>query len=431
MPLQQNDAMRGLAAVTLTNTFGNGMFLTVGALYFTRVLGLSTAELALGLTAAGVFGIVAGWPMGRLADRVGPRRLLTWILAAQGVLVVGYTQATSFAVFLPVACAVTFADRGGVAVRTTLIGVSLPPERRVGGRAFLRVLTNIGMGAGTAVAAFALQADTRTAYTAVILLDAVTFLGAAVLLRRLPEPGPAPRPTRKASNPLADRPYMLITLLCGVLALQAGVLEVGLPLWIVRSTNAPRPAVAITLILNTVMVVFLQVRLSRGTEDPRRAARTCAVSGLALGAACLFYGGAQGLGPVLGTLMILIGGAAHTMGEMWSSTGGWSLSYELAPADAPGAYQGVFNSGFAAGALLAPAVVATTALDHGRAGWTILTFVFVITGLAVVPATRWALARTTVSEPGVVNPRRPATTPTGRAAPRSCGRRSSTPRRRA
>ena len=71
----------------------------------------------------------------------------------------------SFALFLPVACVVEVAGRGTSTVRAALIATSVAPAARVRVRAYLRAVTNVGMGAGGAVAALALQADTRAAYT--------------------------------------------------------------------------------------------------------------------------------------------------------------------------------------------------------------------------------------------------------------------------
>ena len=56
---------RVLALATLVNTMGNGLFLTGSVLFFTRVIGLSPAQVGLGLSAAGICGMVAGIPLGR------------------------------------------------------------------------------------------------------------------------------------------------------------------------------------------------------------------------------------------------------------------------------------------------------------------------------------------------------------------------------
>src|SRR3954466_10465644 len=66
--------MRRLAAGQLANSIGDGAFYVTSALYFTRVVGLSTTQVGLGLTIAWAVGFVAGVPLGHVADRVGPRR---------------------------------------------------------------------------------------------------------------------------------------------------------------------------------------------------------------------------------------------------------------------------------------------------------------------------------------------------------------------
>src|SRR5579875_2723495 len=169
-------ALRRLAPITLVNTLGNGLFMTLSALYFTRIVGLSVTQVGLGLTLAGGCGVVASVPAGQLADRLGARRLLVVLILAEAVGTACYTIATSFAMFLVVAALTTAVDRASSAVRNGLFALILSPERRTVGRAYLRAVTNVGIGAGSAAAAIALQADTRAAYLALILVDAGTFV---------------------------------------------------------------------------------------------------------------------------------------------------------------------------------------------------------------------------------------------------------------
>lgn len=436
--LPASPVLRALTGVTLVNTFGNGMFYTTSALFFTRSVGLTPGQLGLGLAIAGVCGVVAGPPLGWLADRWGSRRVLMAAITAEGIAMLGYTKVHSFAAFLPLACLITFLDRGGSGVRNALIGTALRPAERTYGRAYLRAVTNVGIGAGAALAAVALQSGTRTAYLAMIIADAVTFLVAAALLVRLKAPGrsPAPGPAgpdasvpgaaaaatgpagqadgRKptARSALTDLPYLLITILNGLLSLQMGLLQVGLPLWAVRSTHAPRLTVSAVLVLNTAMVVLLQVRASRGTQDPQHAARICRRAGLLLAVACAGYGFAHGVPAPVAVAMLLAGAIVQTIAEMLSSAAGWALSYDLADQAAHGAYQGIFNSGFTAGMLLAPLVITSTAIRFGAPGWLTLGAIFALAGAAFVPATRWALTRQNAA-PGHLR------TPSGPGGPRA------------
>jgi MFS family permease len=202
---------------------------------------------------------------------------------------------------------------------------------------------------------------------------------------------PAPR------SALTDLPYLLITILNGLLSLQMGLLQVGLPLWVVRSTHAPRLTISAVLVLNTAMVVLLQVRASRGTEDPQRAAMICRRAGLLLAVACAAYGYAHGVPAPAAVAMLLFGAVTQTIAEMLSSAAGWALSYDLADQSAHGTYQGIFNGGFTAGMLLAPLVVTSTAIRFGAPGWLALGAVFALAGAALVPATRWALSQRNAS----------------------------------
>ena len=70
-------APRILAVATLVNTLGNGLFYTASALYLTRIVGFSVTRAGVGLTLAGVVGLLANVPAGRLAETYGPREVLS------------------------------------------------------------------------------------------------------------------------------------------------------------------------------------------------------------------------------------------------------------------------------------------------------------------------------------------------------------------
>lgn len=393
----QEPALRRLAGLTLVNTFGNGLFMTLAALYFTRIVGLSVAQVGLGLTVAGGLGVVGSVPFGHLADRMGARPLLIALVLAEGVTTLCFAVINSFVAFLLVSCAATVADRGSSAVRAGLIALVLPPERRTTGRAYLRAVTNIGIGAGAAVAGVALQADTRAAYVAMIVVDAATFAVAAAMLAtvtvRAPQRPTEPTSGRRRNLALRDRPYLVVTGLNSVLALQFGIIEVGVPLWIVGHTDAPRPMVSATLIVNTVLVVLLQVRASRGATDIARAARLAGWGGLLMALACLVFASADGPAPWLAAGLLVVAMVIQTLSEVTSSAAGWALSYDLADPAYPGAYQGVFSSGFSLATMLAPVLVAVTALRFELWGWVVLAVLFAVAGLALRPATAWAERR--------------------------------------
>jgi hypothetical protein len=312
----------------------------------------------------------------------------------------GYTRVHSMLTFLPAVCLVGLVDRASSTVRATLIAVSLPPARRTPTRAYLRVITNLGIGAGSGVAALALQADTRAAYLALIVLDAGTFVAAAALLRRLPIAAaatPAEPVDGSRLRALTDWPYLTMAALNAVLTLQFGLLEVGVPLWIAGHTHAPRVLVSVVFLLNTAMIVLLQVRATRRVDTVPAAGQAARRAGVLLALSCLVYAAAGGTGAWVAVAVLVVGGIVQTFGEMLSAAAGWTLSYDLARPDVPGAYQGVFTGGFAAGQMLSPLVITVTAIHLGRPGWVILAVIFAVAGTALVPVSRWAIRTRTVS----------------------------------
>ncbi|MDY0810962.1 MFS transporter [Kitasatospora purpeofusca] len=419
--LPADPLLRRLVLMGLVNSVGDGLFVTVNVLFFTRSIGLTPTSVALGLTVAGVCGVLAGVPMGRLADRVGSKRLLLAVGPLEAAAVLGYAFVHSFAAFVVLACAATALSRGAAAVRSALIARALPAEGQVRARALLRSVMNAGLVVGSGGAALALQADSYTGYVTMLVLDAVSFLGVTVLLAGLPvgavtaagaratgaggaaratgvkgatgaegAGGTAADDSRGPRTALRDRRYLLVTALHAVLELQLAVLTVGLPLWIVLGTGAPAAVLAAVNVVNCLLVVVFQVRASRGVTDVASAARACSRGALLLAGGCLVYAAAQ-YGPAWAAAGALLAGAlVHTLGELLTSAGGWTLSLDLADPGAHGEYQGVFMSGQAAAHVIGPLVVTLTAVDHGAVGWVVLAGVFALAGPALTAAVRGA-----------------------------------------
>ncbi|MFH9353731.1 hypothetical protein [Kitasatospora sp. NPDC017646] len=202
--------------------------------------------------------------------------------------------------------------------------------------------------------------------------------------------GQGVRQGRRRNPALRDGPFLVVTALCSVLGLQFAVLEVGVPLWIVQQADAPRITVSGGLIVNTLMVIALQVRATRGTEERTAAARACRRAGLVLAASCVVIALAHGLPGFLAAVVVLVGIALQSLAEVMGQAGGWALSYDLAGEGEHGAYQGVFNAGTAAALMAGPAVVSTAVIGFGLAGWAVLGAVLAAACLAMGPAVRWA-----------------------------------------
>ncbi|GKQ36999.1 MFS transporter [Streptomyces sp. A012304] len=396
--LPADPVLRRCALLTLVNSFGNGLYFPLGVLYFTRIVGLDATSVGLGMTAAGLVGVAAGVPAGRAADRWGSRRVASLLWAGTGLATAAYVLVHSYAGFLlAVVCAtgLQMASRG---VQGALYADVLPAATRVEARAYLRMVTNVAMGVGGAFGAIALQLDSRGAYMTVIVLNALSFAGPALMIPGLPTaPHAMDRVSLAADAPAADRwravrdlPYLAVTVLNAVLVVQYTLYEVGLPLWIVERTQAPRWTAALLMIVNCVLVALLQVPVARRCSRVSGAVRAMGLSGLLLAAACAVYSLSAGLSPVWAVVALLAGGLVHVLAEVLSAAGGWTLGYALADARVHGVYQGVFGAGMSAGMMAGPALVTLTAIRHGSAGWAVLGVLFAVAGLAIAPVVRWA-----------------------------------------
>ena len=384
----------------LANSVGDGAFVVTSALFFTRVVGLSTAEVGLGLTIAWLVGFLAGVPLGNLADRRGARGTAVLLALTTATAVASFLVVRSFAGFLIAAVIYACSQTGLTAARQALLAGLVAPAERTRIRAFLQSTVNAGLAIGALLGGVALRFDSTAAYLTVFAVDALSFLIAAGLLRRVPSIATT---LRVAGEPrlavLHDRPYAVLALINAVMLLFMPLISLVGPLWIVTRTNAPSWVVASLMIVNTLGVTFFQVRIAKSVKDLRTASRSVRYAGVAMLAACaVFATTAAGLSAPLTAVVLVIAAALLTLGEMKLASGAWEISFGLAPADKQGQYQGFFGTGPAIARMLGPALLTTVVLGWGPIGWLAVGALFLGTSCATGPAVRWAARTRAVNE---------------------------------
>ncbi len=413
-PRPQDPTLRRLLTVTLVDTLGRGAFFTLTSLYLITIVGIPAVAVGLGLTVAGAVGVASSLVFGHLADRFSARRMLVWLHLVQGLALISYVLVHDLPTLIATASVVTLAQQGGGSVRGAAVGRAFPGAERVRVRATMRTVTNVGIGVGTALAAVPLAIGTGEAYRVTMVLSGALFLASAVLVAGLPsvrvdaapadrtDTGTIVRQEPAGRSPYRDVRFLAVTALTGLFGMQFGLFEVGVPIWVVQHTVAPDVLVSPLLLVNTVIVVLLQVRLSRGTDTVAGAARVMRHAGWVMAVACGLWAAAgwvrgdDWVPAAIATAVLVLAAVAHSLAEITSSAAGWALSFELAPADRVGAYQGVYGTGYAVAAMIAPTVVTLTAVDLGTVGWGILAVVFLGSALGV-GAIAGRAARTTVA----------------------------------
>ncbi len=377
---------------TLALTVGTGAWYTAWTIYFTRTVGLSMVEFGVGVTVAGAIGLVLGGPVGYLADRAGIRETVVVAGVLQGVSVLGYLLVQNIWTFVAVACVAVTTQRVLPAMRMALIAALTEGPDRLTAMSNNRVVSHIGMGAGAGIGTLILYLDTRAAFAALILLYTTAALLSSALVLRAPHVASLQdRKVKRRVLVAGDRPFLIITVLVGVLALNWGMLGIGVPLWVIMHTHGPTWIVGVIMVLNAVAIVLFQNRSSRIGRTVPGAARAALYSGLALAASCLIFAASyHGAGlPVI--IVLLVAAGVHVVGEIYFSTASWGLSVGLTPQDAHGEYQAMFAAGYSVAELAAPVVMTALVANWGVGGWFALAGLFLVCVVPIGPISRWAV----------------------------------------
>ena len=390
---------RVFATATLIISFGFGLLLAASALYFTRVVHLSTGRVGAGLSIAGLIGLVAGVPVGDLADRYGPREVQLSAMVVQAGTTFSYIFIHNFLGFFIVVTLDMLAMTASGAAEGAL-------NRRVGGedatrfRGALRAVANLGISFGSIGCGIAVQIDTPDSYRALIIGNAVVCLIGAIVVYRLPHYAPLPKDESEPRwGALSDRPFIAYTVVSGAMSIQYGVLVFMLPLWLVLHTHAPRWSITLFTLINTVLCVLYQVRVGRDVHTAHQGGAALRRSGVIFLVSCATFGLAAGLPGWAALLVLATATAVHTYGELWYAASTFALDISLAPANAQGQYQGLVGIGIGAGQAAAPVVLIGLCLSLGRAGWIGLGIAFALLGLLAPLVTAWA-ERTRDAIPG-------------------------------
>ena len=374
-------SLRLLALSTFINTFGNGLFMTVDVIYFTTIVGLSPAQVALAISIAGGLAMTLSVPAGHIADRYGPRNIAALSIAIEGVVMGGLFFVHSYGPFL--AIHIVMGALGVVAQTTRMATIAKlgGEESRVRLRAYQRAVTNFGISVGTLFAGAGLALNDERVYKALLLGDALTFIGAGFIYFKLP----FVEPTVERGEPFSfaamkDRVFLGATLSNSFMSLHFVLQSIAIPLWVVRETNAPRWWVSVIMMMNTIAVMLLQVAASKGSATLIGGAKSYRNASYFISLACLLYAYAHGVNAIVASILLCLGMAAHIVGELIGSAGSWSIGFGLADENHQGQYQGVWGLSWGLSGTLGPSLVTALVIGMGISGWWILAAIFAVNG---------------------------------------------------
>jgi hypothetical protein len=282
-------ARRTMSLSTLINTFGNGLFMTVEVIYFTLIVGLSPAKVALALSIAGGVALSVSVPAGHLSDRIGPRDIAAAAMVLEGALMFTLLSVHTYLPFLIVNIGMGILGNFSQTMRMATIAKLGDGEDRVEIRAYQRAVTNFGISLGTVFAGISLAINTPIAYQSLLAGDAITFILAGYVFRKMPYmPPTVERGEPLSFQALRDKRFLGATALNAINSLHFVLQSVAIPLWVVRETTAPRWWVSVIMMVNTVAVMLFQVAASRGSGPVFAGAKLYRRASLAISIACVF-----------------------------------------------------------------------------------------------------------------------------------------------
>ena len=334
-----------VSAATLINRLGM-MAIPFLVLYLTRELGFSPARAGLALGVYGVGSIIAAPIAGRLCDRIGGLPIIRASLLGSAVILLVLPLARTYPLILVLVLAWALLSEGGRPATLALIADLVPTGQRKPAFALIRLAINLGMSIGPAAGGFIAAFSFRS----IFVVNAVaSFIAGAFLILVPLSAGAHKRTSHEATEDgdvpvsrsalFSDRRLMIFlgaTFLVSAVFFQH---EGALPLFLVQDLHLSTAFYGSLFTINTLMIVFMEVPLNAATAHwPHK-------WGLSLGT-LLFAVGSGLFGFAGGPVMIVLGIAVWTFGEMMLFPQASAYVADIAPPHRTGAYMGAYSMAF-------------------------------------------------------------------------------------
>src|SRR6476619_6783948 len=320
------DHRRFVTAIAV-DAVGSGVFMPVCMLYFLVTTDLSLVQVGAAISLASAVALPAGPLLGGVVDRYGAKHVLLVGNALQALGYAAYLLTDSFVALTLWTVVVTVGRTAFWGSYGNIVAAIAVPGEREKWFGFLGALRNVGFTLGGLLTGLAI--GTPTAYAAVVVANAASFVLAFVLLLAVP---PTARSGHRSPEGawgvvLRDRPYRVLWAAQLAFSTSMMVLNFAMPVYATTVLGLPGWVTGAVFTLNTVMVGFgqgLAVRAMTGALRWRVLLLTNAV----FAASFLLMLGASWLSAALAVLVVLMGSAVYTVGEMLGGPVHGALSAE-------------------------------------------------------------------------------------------------------
>ncbi|MFI1770762.1 MDR family MFS transporter [Thalassobellus citreus] len=167
-----------LALITLINRAGT-MVIPFLSLYLTKSLHFTLSDVGWIMSAFGVGSVIGSWLGGRLTDKIGFYKVMTFSLITTGLLFIGLQFLTTFVSFcLGIFLVMLVADMFRPAMFVALSAYS-KPENKTRSVTLIRLAINLGFSAGPAIGGIII---TSLSYGGLFWVDGITCILATFVL---------------------------------------------------------------------------------------------------------------------------------------------------------------------------------------------------------------------------------------------------------
>ncbi|MDX6296381.1 MAG: hypothetical protein QOI51_238 [Nocardioidaceae bacterium] len=368
---------RRFVSAIAVDAIGSGVFLPVSLLYFLATTPLSLIQIGFALSVASALQLPFSPLLGGLVDKVGARRVLLAANLLEAAGFVGYVFASSFTSVLLAAAVVQLGQTAFWGSYSPVVATIAAPGERERWFGFLGALRNASFAVGGLAAGIAITIGTTTAYTAVVLVNAVSYLLAYLLILSVKAPRHAKAATPLDASPagwghvLRDRPYLLLVGTNYTYAMSAMALNVAVPVYLTQSLGLPGWVTGAVFTVNTIMIGLGQGLVVNAMEGSVRA-DIVAVGALFFVASYLVMLSAQWTSVGVGVAVALAGAIVYTGGELIAGPVLSALATDAAPAHLRGRYVSLYQMSWTVSSAVAP-ISLTWLLEEGSTAlWGVL-----------------------------------------------------------
>lgn len=352
-------------------------------LYFLAATPLTLVQVGAALTTAGLLALPAGPLVGGLVDRYGAKPVLQAANVAQALGFAGYLlvdQAWQIAI-----CA--WLNSAGRAVSFSCYGVTVTalaaPGQRERWFGLLGSVRNLGYALGGLLCAVAISFGAHGVHTAIVVVNALSYVTAYVLIRAVPNIRPEAGQDAAGGwgRVLRDRRYLTLVAHQLCFAVSLFVLNIAIPVYAVDVLGLPGWTAGAVFSLNALMVGFGQgivVRWLSGRIRSRVlvAGHACFAAGY-----LLFLAADRSAALALAVGVVLLGAVSYTFGEILGGPITSTVAAESAPDALRGRYLALNQLAVTVAGAVSPAALSGLLSMGASAMW--LTLV----GISVLGAT--------------------------------------------